>query len=271
MGSGLTKHNYECERIRKAIENNSIGKHNETLAKRHNRENVVKTVDEIVQALQPNEWLFSQEKEYVNKERYMKQFYDRSFRKLKSKPKAIWFSKGDWFFHECATINNITLISVDYTHIYTIASMDDFEKFDKKYGMRDIPDGRPIINWSKVDDDGYKGIAIVHLFDPDKIGKRFQIITKDGNIQRSKWMEYDWFCDYDVSSLAIWDTTCILSSRYLGSFRMLYFDDYETADDKKDESSESDTASWTTSEDTSDDEYYFKTCSGPIVTRIKRK
>ena len=127
-----------------------------------------------------------------NKKRYI--FY---------KPSGLYFSKGEWLFHDigCYKYDYISLVEVDYSKIYRITNeipnnykidehyKDKLKKFHNKYVDLKVCK-YPLINWKETYQN-YNGFAIYPYYISD---------LKD----------YFYLKLFDVSSLILWNSEPII-------------------------------------------------------------
>lgn len=131
--------------------------------------------------------------------------YDSSifyYQRSTFKPHGMWASKGDWlYFDQFSGMKNGWLIKVDYTDILVLTDIDDVINFCREYSTEKHITapivGRMFkshdINWKKVSMK-YKGFVIAIPFD--------RLLYE---------RDITCFNLFDVSSLCVWDLTCITS------------------------------------------------------------
>ena len=148
---------------------------------------------------------------------YRKNIKDKDIDMIRCKPPfALWFSKGEWLFHEigCYKNSRITLVEINYDNIYRITNkipnnliLDTYYKKNLSLFIKNnkvISDEMLfskkkiiLINWKNIIKN-YSGFAIYP----------FPLFI---DIKNNTWLH-----TMDVSSLALWNTNSIINSYDLG-------------------------------------------------------
>jgi len=128
------------------------------------------------------------------------ELYDALRWSLGKPENGIWFSGGSWLFDPYSDQNHDSLgdrnpIKIIQTSkpekILVIKDMSDLESFEEKYLVKGEKFVFDYINWNKVRDDGWYGVA-THF---RKVYHHLGI-----NDNRHQW-QWSW----DVESLVVWD------------------------------------------------------------------
>jgi len=120
------------------------------------------------------------------------------------KPKGLWYSCGDdwiqWASSEMPGMinkaNYLYKIEVNYDKIKTVHSEAEFTFLEKEYGAKSMIGGT-VIDWKKLQDDGFAGIEICPYFN----NKRYTA---------------QWYYSWDVASGCIWDPAGLVDFKLLG-------------------------------------------------------
>lgn len=121
--------------------------------------------------------------------------------KITSKPNGLYFSKGDWIFHEIRNIGDSSIYAskVDFTNIVMINTVDQALKFENDYGYIDI-NGYTYIDWIQVSKK-YDGFVLC------------PIIPTVNNYEFMQ--DHFWLHGYDVCTLVLWNLDSIVKFDFL--------------------------------------------------------
>lgn len=250
-------HVAKCEKIRNLIDTVGIGQYSRYIGANYDDTSMRTFIDDVARELLPEEWIFGHYNPFeLGSTKYPHRTISQKEHPY-NKPQGIWMSKGDWLFHDCGCSDAISLIRVDYTHIYIITNEADLVDFEEKYVTNQG------VLWNTLSEKGYKGFVLLYLLQPHQFSLRNRKTNQEYNpfgvaflqmiIQR-KVPDRMWLCGYDVSSLVIWDTSCITAYTHLGDTSLI------------------DTPKITISKNTSnpsinEDEYFID--STALITRIR--
>lgn len=178
--------------------------------------NTLKFIDKLALNLKCNQWINLGSN-------YFGGLYEEIKQGNSLKPVGAWFSKGEWFFHDQISLVDkyITLIEVDYKKICLLTNFQEVENFIDKYGVKDLTKGLIVINWKEVSKN-YYGFCLIPGVGTEIFNPKYSLSK---NIQR-----YAWVIGYDVSSLVIWDMTCVTKIKPI-----LFTGDYLSKQKKIDE------------------------------------
>lgn len=125
-----------------------------------------------------------------------------------SKPRGVlWFSQGSWLTDPCNDLsheyhkiygNNKVIAVKEVVNVLHVKTLQDFENFVKSY-----PRGKYHIDWDKIREDGYYGVAF-----------HFKRVHELGIPHEEALVKYTWHYSFDVESMCIWDRRAFAGKLY---------------------------------------------------------
>lgn len=172
--------------------------------------NLRQVINLISLSLKPNQWLMISRSPFKKRGQPSAQSSD-----LGRKPQGLWLSKGDWPFHDVGGNwdDHLMVVEVDYTDIHVVTDQYGLDNFCRQYSYQRFGERGYNVKWSDVAEN-HKAFAMVPNVCPPYSEAK---------------VKYDWLTGWDVSSLVVWDDSCIGQVCHIGKMSD-YIRDTDTED-----------------------------------------